>query len=41
MQHEPTDGKKAGWTVWVWMAVCCVPMIVIFLLVALGYWSFH
>ena len=40
MQHEQGDGKKGGRTAWLWMAACCVPMIAIVLLFALGYWSF-
>ena len=40
MQHEPNGGKKGGWTGWLWMAACCVPMVAIVLLFALGYWSF-
>ena len=40
MQHESGDGKKGGWKGWLWMAACCVPMIAIVVLIALGYWSF-
>jgi hypothetical protein len=39
MQHEQSDGKQDGWKSWFWMAVCCIPMIAIVILVALGYWS--
>lgn len=39
MQHEPGDGKEAVWKMWLWMAACCVPMIAIFILITLGYWS--
>ena len=39
MQHEPDDGKQSGWKSWFWMALCCVPMVVIFVLIALDYWS--
>lgn len=39
MQHEMGDGKQRGWKSWFWMAVCCVPMIVIIILIAFGYWS--
>ena len=39
MQHESGDGKKGGWKMWLWMALCCLPMIAIFALLALGYWS--
>jgi len=37
MQHDPGDGKKGGWKSWLWMVACCVPMIAIIVLVALGY----
>jgi hypothetical protein len=39
MRHEPVDGKKGGKRTWLWMAACCVPMIAIIVLIALGYWS--
>lgn len=39
MQHEMGDGQQRGWKSWFWMAVCCVPMIAIIILIALGYWS--
>lgn len=39
MQHEMGDEKQRGWKDWFWMAVCCVPMIAIIILIALGYWS--
>lgn len=39
MQHETGDGKQRGWKSWFWMAVCCVPMIAIIILIALGYLS--
>lgn len=39
MQHEPGDGKNSGWKMWLWMAACCVPMVAIIVLVALGYWT--
>ena len=39
MQDEPNDGKKSGGRMWLWMIVCCVPMIAVFVLVALGYWT--
>jgi nitrate reductase NapE component len=38
MQHEPGDEKKGGWKTWLWMAACCVPMIAIIVLIALGSW---
>ena len=40
MQHEPDDGEKSPWKTWLWMAACCVPMIAVVVLIALGYWSF-
>lgn len=39
MQHDLGNEKKGGWKAWLWMAACCVPMIAIIVLVALGYWS--
>lgn len=39
MQHETGDSQKGGWKTWLWMAACCVPMIAIFVLIALGYWG--
>lgn len=39
MQHEMNDGKQGSWKSWFWMVVCCIPMIAIIVLVALGYWS--
>lgn len=40
MQHEP-DGEKHGESkAWFWMVACCVPMIAIIVLIALGYWSY-
>jgi len=39
MQHETGDGKTGGWKSWFWMAVCCIPMLAIIVLIALGYWS--
>lgn len=38
MQHEMGDGEKRGWKRWFWMVLCCVPMIAIIVLIALGYW---
>lgn len=40
MRHEAGgDGNKGGWKSWFWMALCCVPMIAILVLIALGFWS--
>jgi len=39
MQPEPGDGEKGRRKTWLWMAACCVPMIAIIVLIALGYWS--
>jgi hypothetical protein len=39
MQHEPSDGKKIGLKAWLWMLACCVPMVAIAVLIALGYWT--
>lgn len=41
MQHEPDDEKQGGWKSWYWMVLCCVPMVAVIVLVALGYWSFR
>lgn len=41
MQHEPDDEEQGGSKAWFWMAVCCVPMIAIIVLIALGYWSYR
>lgn len=41
MQHEHGDGKSGGWKDWLWMALCCLPMIVIIVLIWLGVWSFR
>lgn len=40
MQHEPGDAERGSWKTWFWMAACCVPMIAIIILIALGYWSY-
>ena len=37
MQHESGDRKQGGWKGLFWMALCCVPMIAIVVLIALGY----
>lgn len=39
MEPETDEEKQGGWRSWFWLAVCCVPVIVIIVLVALGYWS--
>lgn len=39
MKHETEEGNKRGWKRWFWMAACCIPMIAIIVLIALGYWS--
>ena len=41
MQHDHTGEDKGSWKDWLWMVVCCVPMIAIFVLVWLGVWSFR
>ena len=30
---------KGGWKGWFWMALCCVPMIAIVVLIAVGYFG--
>ena len=39
MQHEPDDEKNGGWKGWIGMILCCLPMIAIIVLIALGYWG--
>ena len=34
VKHEPS-GRRA----WLWMALCCIPMVAIVVLVALGVWN--
>lgn len=41
MLHEMDDGHKGGWRAWLGMAACCVPMVAIIVLIALGYWGLH
>lgn len=36
MQEEPGNGEQAGWKSWLWMILCCVPMVAIVVLVLLG-----
>ena len=38
MQHRPDDEIPGEWKTWLWMAACCIPMIAIFVLIALRYW---
>jgi hypothetical protein len=35
--EEDHDGRRA----WLWMLACCVPMIAIIVLIAIGFWSSH
>lgn len=39
--HEQDKKKQAGSRGWLWMVACCVPMIAIIVLVALGYWTYR
>jgi len=39
VEHEARGAKKRGWKNWLWMIACCVPMVAIIVLLALGYWS--
>jgi hypothetical protein len=41
MQHEPDGEKQGEGNAWLWMVACCVPMIAIIVLIALGYWSYR
>jgi len=41
MQHDMRNGKKdGGWKMSLWMVVCCIPMIAIVVLPAVGVWKF-
>ena len=37
MQLEPGDDKQGNWQDWFWMVLCCVPMVAIVVLIALGF----
>ena len=39
MEYDSDEAPKHGWKHWLWMALCCIPMIAIVLLLMLGYWS--
>ncbi len=39
MQHEHQTAKQEGWKDWLWMALCCIPMVVIIILLTLGVWG--
>ena len=39
MQHAPEYEKNGGWKGWIGMIPCCLPMIAIIVLIALGYWG--
>lgn len=41
MQHDPDDEEKGSGKAWLWMVACCVPMVAILVLIALGYWGFR
>ena len=41
MLHDSGNGKKGRWSGWLLMAACCVPMVAVAILVAVGYWSFR
>lgn len=38
-KHEPHEEEERGWKAWLWMAACCLPIIAILVLLALGYWG--
>ena len=38
MQHESGGAKSGGGKGWFWMALCCLPIIAIVVLMALGLW---
>ena len=37
--HEHGGEEETGWKHWALMALCCVPMVVVLLLVMLGVWG--
>lgn len=37
MRHKESDEEQGGWKSWFWMALCCAPMVAIFVLIALGF----
>lgn len=39
MQHEQSDAKKGSWRDWLWMVLCCLPMIAIIVLAMLGFFG--
>jgi hypothetical protein len=41
MQNKPDEEKQLARKALLWMAACCVPMIAIIILIALGYWGFR
>ena len=36
---DEVGGSQGGWKHWALMALCCLPMIAIIVLIALGYWG--
>ena len=38
MQHEPESTASGGGRGWFWMVLCCLPMIALVVLIALGLW---
>ena len=38
MQHETGHEEPGGRKGWLWMLTCCVPMVTIVVLIALGFW---
>jgi len=41
MKEEPDDSGKGAGSGWLWMVACCVPMLALIVLIALGYWNFR
>lgn len=39
MKHEPDRDAASQRKAWLWMALCCIPMVAIIVLVALGLWN--
>jgi hypothetical protein len=38
MLHGADDEEGGGWRKWLWMLACCIPMIVLFVFLAYGFW---
>lgn len=36
MRHQSDDSAGGGWKAWLWMAACCIPII---LVIGYAFWS--